>query len=128
VPKFEFELGQVAACCGSVVTVEIRDGDIHARCSCHRVEIEGWAVNPNGPSLRSVCDHTCQRRIRLSGRIVQGLILREVFKTARGRIFQSRGGMTYMVSVDAEDGRQIWFDSFAGAYCELVGRPWEGET
>jgi hypothetical protein len=68
VPKFEFELGQVAACCGSVVTVEIRDGDIHARCSCHRV------------------------------------------------------------SVDAEDGRQLWCNSFEAAYCELTGRPWEGET
>jgi hypothetical protein len=125
--RYEFELHERAACCGAPIVIEYRDGNLYPRCACHEISIENWSSDPNGPSLRAVCDHSCQRRIRLSGRIVQGgggLIWREVFKSDRGRIFESRGGVTFLVSLDVEGGRQIWAHSFAEAHVVLTGQAW----
>jgi hypothetical protein len=126
----EFELPQLAACCGQPIVIEYRDGNIYPHCGCTRISIENWGSDHNGPSLSSVCDHSLQRRVRLSGRIVQGgsgLTFREIFKTERGRIFESRGS-AFLVSLDSEGGRQVWLDSFESAYCLLTGSPWSANN
>jgi hypothetical protein len=126
----EFPLPYLAACCGQPITIEVTDdGDIYPRCGCHEISIENWTSDRNGPVLRAVCTHANQKRLRLSGRIVQGgrgLILRELFRTERGRIFESRGS-SFLVSLDSEGGTQYWFSCFEAAYCELTGEPWHWE-
>jgi hypothetical protein len=129
-PRDEFVLHEVDACCGQPVVLQVApDGNIFLRCAHHTVAVEGWATDPNGPGLRAVCDHASQRRVRLSGRIVQGcggLILREVFKNDRARIFENRGS-AFLVSIDAEHGRQYWFRSFEESYLQLTGNVWRPE-
>jgi hypothetical protein len=126
--RYEFELHEIAACCGAPIVIEYRDGNLYPRCACHQISIENWSTDPNGPSLRVVCDHACQRRLRLCRRLVQntgGRVWRQLFESARGRIFQS--GSSFLVTLDVEDGRQLWFESFEAAYCQLTGLPWQPE-
>jgi len=125
------ELPFLAACCGAPIVVEVTDeGNIFSRCACHEIAIENWTSDRNGPSLRSVCTHTAQRRVRLSRRMIQGTggrIWREVYHSEQGRVFQS-GETTFLVSLDSQGGRQIWAGSFEESFIQLTGQPWRPEA